>query len=802
MKKGDWKGTEVMYKMPTAPGAHPDNVVKGEKYRITVLADGLFRLEYDETGVFEDRATQVVFNRDFAPTEFTVKETEEELQIFTTRVQMNYNKKEVTPNGLSLKVRGNISNYHSVWHYGEETEDLGGTARTLDGVNGACPLEHGLMSRCGFSVLDDSKSLILKEDGWVEPRRKGIIDIYFFGYGHDYLACLDVFYHLCGKTPMVPRYALGNWWSRYYEYSEQSYMELMNRFEEEQVPFTVAVIDMDWHIVHVDEKYGSGWTGYTWNKELFPDPERFLSWLHARGMKTTLNVHPADGVQGYEDAYPEMAKRMGVDARHEEPVNFDISSPEFLDAYFDVLHHPLEKQGVDFWWIDWQQGKNSKIDGLDPLWMLNHYHYLDNGRDGKRPMTFSRYAGPGSHRYPLGFSGDTVTTWQSLDFQPYFTNSASNIGYGWWSHDIGGHMHGYRNDELMVRWLQYGVFSPINRLHSTKNPFWNKEPWEYDAVKRDIMDHFLRLRHQMIPYLYTMNYRAYKENRPIVLPMYYFTPEEEQAYAKKNQYWFGTELIVAPITEPKKGGINAGSVDVWLPKGTYIDLFTGMVYRGGRTLTMYRDISTIPVLAKAGAILPLTDEIFGQDATKNPASLDIRLFAGADGAFTLYEDENDTESYREGRCVTTDIELHWEKEKAIVLHAAKGDTSLIPPKRTYRLELVGGTEASVAVFKNEVQIEAERSYDAAMHTYTIALSDVAPTDMFRVAFGMELQLASNDVKGRIFDLLKHAEIEMDLKMTLNDLINRTDDVTLVAGEIAAMVIDEDLKKALFEILLA
>ena len=159
---------------------------------------------------------------------------------------------------------------------------------------------------------------------------------------------------------MVPRYALGNWWSRYYEYSEQSYMELMNRFEEERVPFTVAVIDMDWHIVHVDEKYGSGWTGYTWNKELFPDPERFLSWLHARGMKTTLNVHPADGVQGYEDAYPEMAKRMGVDAKHEEPVNFDISSPEFLDAYFDVLHHPLEKQGVDFWWIDWQQGKTAR----------------------------------------------------------------------------------------------------------------------------------------------------------------------------------------------------------------------------------------------------------------------------------------------------------------------------------------------------------------------------------------------------------------------------------------------------------
>lgn len=363
-------------------------------------------------------------------------------------------------------------------------------------------------------------------------------------------------------------------------------------------------------------------------------------------------------------------------------------------------------------------------------------------------------------------------------------------------------MHGYRNDELMVRWLQYGVFSPINRLHSTKNPFWNKEPWEYDAVKRDVMDKFLRLRHQMIPYLYTMNYRAYKENRPLVLPMYYFAPEEEQAYAKKNQYWFGTELIVAPITEPKKDGINAGAIDVWLPEGIYFDLFTGLMYQGGRTLTMYRDISTIPVLAKAGAILPMTDEIFGSDATKNPSSLNIKLFAGKDGAFALYEDENDTESYREGRCVTTDIELCWEKEKAIVLHAAKGDTSLIPQKRTYRLELIGGTEASVAVFRNDVQIEAKAGYDAATHTCAIELPDVAPTDTFRVVFGTELQLALNDVKGRIFDLLKRAEIEVDLKVNVNDLVNRTENAALIAGEIAAMAIDEDLKKALFEILLA
>lgn len=118
-----------------------------------------------------------------------------------------------------------------------------------------------------------------------------------------------------------------------------------------------------------------------------------------------------------------------------------------MDAYFD-MHHRMEAEGVDFWWLDWQQGGVTRQKGLDPLWMLNHMHYLDSGRGGNWPLTFSRYAGPGSHRYPVGFSGDTIVTWESLAFQPQFTATASNIGYGWWSHDIGGHMFGYRNEEL------------------------------------------------------------------------------------------------------------------------------------------------------------------------------------------------------------------------------------------------------------------------------------------------------------------------------------------------------------------
>ena len=381
---------ETVYKVQTRPLALEANIVKGEKYRITMLTEGLVRLEYSEDGIFEDRATQMAFYRDFPETDYRVVRSEDGIEIHTSRIHLIYNEQEFSSHGLSIQVKGNLSAYHSIWHYSEAIHDLGGTARTLDEVDGETKLDHGCVSAFGYSLLNDSNSQIVLEDGWIEPRRKGIQDLYFFGYGRDYKEALNDFYRLCGKTPMLPRFALGNWWSRYYAYSEETYMQLLDKFEEKKIPFTVAVIDMDWHLVKIDPKYGSGWTGYTWNRELFPDPPRFLKKLHDRGMHTTLNVHPAEGVKAHEEMYVEMAKELGVDYEKEDPINFDITDPKFLEAYFKYLHHPREEEGVDFWWLDWQQGGNCKIEGMDPLWMLNHFHFLDSRRNGKRPMTFSR----------------------------------------------------------------------------------------------------------------------------------------------------------------------------------------------------------------------------------------------------------------------------------------------------------------------------------------------------------------------------------------------------------------------------
>ncbi len=419
-----------IWKIKASPFASERSIIKGDFYRFIVLTSRLIRMEYAEDGIFEDRATQTVINRSFCVPEFTAEDFGDSLKIKTEHIELTYKKGEFTKKSLTAKPNTGYNGVDWCWWYGKGDGNLMGTARTLDGVNGACELENGIMSNSNMQTLDDSTTLAITADGWVEPRAENKKDIYLFAYGKDYLVCLKDFYKLTGNTPMLPRFALGNWWSRYYPYSDTEYLELMDKFKIKNIPLSCAVIDMDWHKVEIDKKYGTGWTGFSWNRELFKNPEGFLTELHKRGLKTTLNLHPADGVRGFEDMYTDVAKTMGVDYENEEPVEFDVADPKLLEAYFDHIIYPYEKMGVDFWWMDWQQGCDSKIEGLDPLWMLNHIHYLDNNKAGGRGIAFSRYAGVGSHRYPIGFSGDTHMTWDSLDFQPYFTATASNVGYG------------------------------------------------------------------------------------------------------------------------------------------------------------------------------------------------------------------------------------------------------------------------------------------------------------------------------------------------------------------------------------
>ena len=628
--------------------------------RLSLITPRLLRTE---KGIFTDLPTQTVQNRDFEEVKYTLEENDSKITVQTDRVIFYVDVKT-----------GNVEAHFDHFRTKFAQKPLPGTARTLDTADGATKLEDGITSRYGSSLIDDSKSLVINPDGSISPREKCSDRYWFAGYGSNYLEHLRDFFKLTGEVPLIPKFALGNWWSRYRAYTQEEYRTLMKRFIDNGLPITVATIDMDWHWVDVIKRFGRdamageaknlkeavfntfmhGWTGYSWNTELFPDHCELLDWLHENGFKVPLNIHPSQGVRFFEDAYEAMCERLGKDPKKKEIIEFDVSDPEFMKAYFELLHRPLENEGVDFWWIDWQQGTKSKIEGLDPLWALNHYHTLDSARDNRRPLILSRYSGLGSHRFPLGFSGDTVVSWKSLDFQPYFTNCAANAGYTWWSHDIGGHMNGIQDEEIYLRWLQLGVFSPINRLHSSNSDYMGKEPWKRSYVVNKISEDFLRLRHKLIPYLYSANYRTHKYGEPICMPMYY-RYDCDDAYKAKNQYIFGGELIVCPITTPTDKKLNLASVDVWLPEGRWTDIFNGRIYEGGRWVKMYRDLDSIPVLAREGAIVPTYKRCRTNDLSLEQP-LEVHLWRG-NGSFELYEDDGESMNYKGGSYAITRFTL-------------------------------------------------------------------------------------------------------------------------------------------------
>ena len=782
--------------LDTSPVAHPDNVIAGDTWRITVLDPGLVRLEHSPTGRFEDRASQMALHRATPPVDFTVLDGHL-LEVHTDRLHLVYDRGPFTPHGLSVQVKGGITSYHSTWRPGADVENLGGTARTLDLVDGRVALEPGPLSHHGIAVLDDSTTLLLDDDGWVAPREPDSSDVYVFAFGLDHGRALAAFHALTGPQPLVPRYALGNWWSRYHEYTADSYLALLDRFDDEGLPFSVAVLDMDWHLVDIPSELGSGWTGYTWNTDLFPDPPAFLQALHDRGMATTLNVHPADGIRRHEAVYAAMARRMGVDPATGLPVGFDPSDPDFIAAYLEEVHHPLEEDGVDFWWIDWQQGGVSAIPGLDPLWVLNHFHWLDSGRDRARPLTFSRYAGLGSHRYPVGFSGDSVTSWASLDFQPEFTATAANVGFGWWSHDIGGHFEGTGDPELAVRWLQFGVFSPIMRLHSGKDPFNRKEPWSFPEPARSIMGRFLRLRHQLVPYIATMAHRAHHAHRALVAPMYHDHPHVEAAYEVPNQYAFGTQLVVVPITEPIDEVARVGAARAWLPAGTWVDLFTGVAYRGDRRLRLHRPLDGIPVLARAGAILPLVARDHVTSSTDVPDALEIWVVAGADGRFDLVEDRDD-----DNWATTT---FTWDQDRGeLVIEPVTGVVETTPPARDLTVVLVGCTlvtRVRVTVDGGhgdaEVVVDSGDPPTATRHH----LGRVARGARVRVEVQGDPTRVANDVVTATFELLDRAAVSLPDKNLLHELVRTSSPADAVA-QLQALEPDPTVLAALTELLLA
>ncbi len=674
------------------PLARDGASVVADRVRITVLTDRLLRLEYAADAVFEDRSSLAVVNRRFPAVDFWVDNRSGGLRLSTGTVSVAIGDTGKPFSKANLTARIGTGRNTVEWHFGKpDRANLGGTKRTLDGWRGreyqefrdvdasglvlfdeweTQKLDPGLLSRNGWTVVDDSETPVLGQDRWPTPRPDGRrSDVYLFAYGNDHKSALRDAASLFGPQPLPPRFAFGYWYSRYYAYTDRELIDLAEQFDQMAVPLDVMVVDMDWHT--------AGWTGYSWDKRYFPDPDDTLARLHDRGLRVTLNVHPSDGVGVHEDAFGEMCSALGKDPANTQRIPFDVADPAFMDAYFQVLHHPEEDRGVDFWWMDWQQGEQSAIPGLDPLTWLNHLHWTDQVTrgDDRRPLIFSRWGGLGGGRYPIGFSGDAWSVWETLAFQPEFTASAANVLYGYWSHDIGGHYGPITTPELYTRWLQFGVYSPMVRTHATKHPDQERRFWEFRDPYRTTMIDAVKHRYELVPYVYSECRSGVGTGLSLVRPMYHEHPDAEAAYQAPGQYYFGDSFIVSPVVSALEDDQMASS-RVWLPKGKFYDAAHGRMLNVRSPQGEWFDgrylLDEIPVFAVAGSVVP------GQrDATRLNATcyenLVITAYPGADGDYDLYEDDGVSQGYLRGESVTIPLQHRITTgDRTVTLGAASG----------------------------------------------------------------------------------------------------------------------------------
>lgn len=716
-----------------------EEVYRDNHVRFTLIDEGTIRLEYAPDGKFVDEKSFVAVIREYGSVPHKASTGGNKVTITTSKFKLTYRKDgaPLSAKNLTITSAKTLGTSFS-WTPGmEQKGNLKGTYRTLDGYDGdmfqysnpktVMPLEDGLLATDGWTLIDDSKNYLFdgaKDWDWVKERTSadGAQDWYFMAYGHDYKGALKSFTKFAGKVPLPPRYTFGYWWSRYWSYSDKDLRDLIGNFQRLDLPLDVLVIDMDWH--PISEQAGGGWTGWDWNERLFPDYRKFLSYLDEQGVKTTMNLHPADGVRPYEKKYQEFIGRAGIE--NGKTVEWQGSDKRYVKALFDTYLHPYVEEGVDFWWLDWQQwAKDKRLKDLDNVFWCNYIWFTDMENNGtKRPLLYHRWGGLGNHRYQIGFSGDSYITWESLRFLPYFNSTASNVLYGYWSHDIGGHQskrYGTPVEpELYTRAMQMGQYLPIIRSHSTKDPQLNKEPWAFDQTTQRRLSNVINGRYALVPYIYTMARQDYETGISLCRPMYYDYPEAEEAYGMKEQYMFGDKMLIAPVTNPVDKESGLAAVKAWLPEGQWLEYETGTMLEGGQTVERLFSMDEYPVYVKAGSIIPYYGKVKNLSGTNQPVI--VRVFPGGnEGDFLLYEDNGEDKNYVSEYATTPLSYQRNGNTLSVTIGERKGSYKDMPARRDYTVALpCQKAPASVKVDGKEVAF----TYDGLNLETSIALGSI------------------------------------------------------------------------------
>ena len=614
-----------------------ESYIMGNKYRFTVLSPRLIRLEYSADGIFEDRPTALVINRSFPKVNYSITESETLIQIATEVFTLTYVKdKELKSNTLSSNIKAVINNTKIEWQLNNpEAKNLRSINFSIDSIKDKIILDKGLYSLDGFCIIDDSSNPVLDENDSFIQRKPGVKDLYLFMYNKDFEGCLSDYFTLTGYPSLIPRYALGAWWYKNDKYTTDDINNLITRFNNDNIPISIFLLGDYWH-------------DNTNNYTPVIDLRSVSAYLNNYNIKLGVTINPKLEIKKGSNEYNIISNYF-----NSGNFNFIPLTNDKLGIYLNLFINNLETLGVSIFSIDY----NNPLDRIN-LWKFNHYHCGRREVINQRGLVLSRNAGIAPHRYPIIFSGKTKVNWTTLNLLPRYNLQGYNMGISFIAHPIGGYSGGVEEDELYLRYIQFACFSPIFLLASEGGKYYKREPWKWNSIIQNHIISYMNLRYKLIPYLYSESYNYHKTGHGIIKPFYYDYPKIYDDTLYNNQYFFGRDFFVAPITNRKNTVIKRVMKKVFVPNGIWFDFLQGKQYTGNKYYSnFYRD-EDYPVFVKAGAIIPM-QTVVKEDI---PITLEVAIYPLASSEYSLYEDDGFSKNYTKGMYMITKFNYQYEPD--------------------------------------------------------------------------------------------------------------------------------------------
>lgn len=722
------------------------NIVRGDKYRFSILSPRLIRIEYNKDNIFEDRATSLVVKRNFGDALFTTSQTDLTLTIITEYFTLTYIKNSPI---ISKNLKVVINGTNREWYPGhKEIRNLGSINYSLEYLDNNLKLDKGLYSFDGFSLLDDSHNFIIENDMFL-PRDNTTVDLYLFVYNNDLGLCLQDYFNLTGYPPMIPRYALGSWWYKNDPYNMYDIDDLIKKFNDNHIPISVFLLGNKWH---------NTTENFSYDRSLF-DQNILYKYYQSKKQKFGLTINPELPIYQNDPLYNSF---QGVLNNYHNYLSFIPLNNNTISAYLNTVVNNLKSTGINLFNIDYYNEADKQ-----GLFLLNHYHYVIANLN-ELGIILSRNPGIAPHRYPIIYSGRTKVSWDTLKVLPTYNNSAANLGISWHAHAIGGYYGGIEDDELYLRYIQFGVFNPILILAGDTGKYYKREPWKWNQINLSVIREYMQLRNKLIPYIYNEGYTYHQYGVPIIQPLYYKYPKiyDEPNYV--NQYFFGSKIMISPIVKRKNHEMNRVVQRIFIPNGIWYDYTSGKKFAGNKYYVNFYKDEDYPIFVKEGSIIPMSLD----DTTDVPKNMEIQIFPaenGLYGSYELYEDDGISLNRNQNYLIT---KMNLDKvDNGYKFTMKRKDGNFNIPNRNYLLRFRNMKSPSKVIVKYQNK-EENYKHEIEKNDLIIKLNDMNPYETLEVnIIGNNIEIETISViNEEIEGILDDLEINTILKEEIDSII--------------------------------